>query len=571
MTKLQGSTTKKQFAMSNTSLQRLGIGHWTLVLLWSLVLGSWSFAQHAPPPPPPPHIGPSPLLYVRFVGPSGARVAVDSGIGFVREFQLPVTVGYRPGYIYRFALSGFSDQPDAVLYPTLEVRGTLQLPPKQRAVDYPAPIELTLDDIQQALAGALITKVIYLECPDLAVPQATSPDQMLETNLRPGDDALCEARKLGRPMGVLRIGGRTFTPEEMARAAIPGTVLLPGDHVIGPPAAKPVLAWAGCPIYDPYHGPKPATEECLHDGGDIGLPAGIDANGKLNGLDPSDTVAQYKDCQGHTHISPSNRICLCVPRYAALRIVTPPAGYESTLVLAAAKCVQENVQKKCVLPSLESKCKEQLAGLRGRERPSAALATLGPSPILQLQVLRGYEMEIGPGAALCTTELKKLTLEQRACLKKCVELAALLSQAAGTHTVGQTEICSVVGQVNGVRVVTALQETRDYTCVCCDQPHVPDKPLALCKWTNVTTAQIGDVVTFYIKYSNQGGQPISDIVVSDNLTGRLEYMPGSAKTNHDAVFTMQQNEAGSLILRWEVQGRLLPAESGVVSFQAKIR
>src|SRR5262249_24235566 len=101
-----------------------------------------------PPRPPLPHIGPSPLLYVRFTGPIGARVTVHSGVALPRELQTPVAVGYRPGYIYRFALSQLPDAPNAVLYPTLEVRGTLQLPPKQRAADYPVPIVLTDEDIQ---------------------------------------------------------------------------------------------------------------------------------------------------------------------------------------------------------------------------------------------------------------------------------------------------------------------------------------------------------------------------------------------------------------------------------------
>jgi hypothetical protein len=34
---------------------------------------------------------------------------------------------------------------------------------------------------------------------------------------------------------------------------------------------------------------------------------------------------------------------------------------------------------------------------------------------------------------------------------------------------------------------------------------------------------------------------------------------------------MRANEAGSLILRWETSGQLLPGQSGVVSFQARIR
>jgi uncharacterized repeat protein (TIGR01451 family) len=106
---------------------------------------------------------------------------------------------------------------------------------------------------------------------------------------------------------------------------------------------------------------------------------------------------------------------------------------------------------------------------------------------------------------------------------------------------------------------------------CCEEPCLPDKPLYLCKWVNAKYAQIGDIVTFYLRYSNIGGKPITDVAVSDSLTGRLEYIPGSSQSDRDAVFTTQENEAGSLILRWEINGRLLPGQSGVVSFQARIR
>jgi uncharacterized repeat protein (TIGR01451 family) len=527
--------------------------------------------QHPTPLPPLPAFGPSPLLYIRFAGPAGAHVTVYSGVSLPREFNVPVTVGVRPGYVYRVAISHLPDQQDVVLFPTLEIRGTLQLPPKQRAADYPVPVTLTHEDIQQAVAGILVTKVFYLEHPDHALPEASSPDQALETELHPGQDPLAEARCHGRPMAIMRIGGRSFTPDELVRQAIPGTVLLPGDHAIGPPVVAPYVPWGGWPIYDPKLGPKPPEEECLHDGGDVGRPAGIDSTGKLNGLDPSDTVAEYKDSHGGIHVARSNRICLCVPRYRVLRVITPPAGYETALVLANKQCVQENAVSKCLVPSKQTKQNEQLAGLRGRERLSAALATQGPTPLLQLQVLRGYDIEVGPAVALCTAEVKKLTIEQRARVKRQIECARLLSERIGTESLSQSETTSVVGQVNGVNILTTLQETRDFTCLCNGEPQPPDKPLVLCKWTNVTTAQIGDIVTFYLKFSNQGGQPITDVAVSDSLTARLEYVPGSAKSDRDAVFTMQQNEAGSLILRWEIQGRVLPGQGGIVSFQAKIR
>jgi uncharacterized repeat protein (TIGR01451 family) len=430
---------------------------------------------------------------------------------------------------------------------------------------------LTPEDITQALAGSLITKVIYLENPEQASPVATRPDQPLETDLKPSQDLLAEARALGRPMLVLRLGGRTLSPEEMAREAIPGTVLLPDQKTISMPPVGPYVPWARWPIYDPYLGPKPAEEECLSDGGDIGRPAGFDRDGRLQGLDPSDTVAEYKDSHGGRHVAHSNRICICVPRFAVIRTATPPAGYETAMVVGGAQGVQERAQINTRVPSLLAQQNEQLQGLRGRERPSANIGALGLDRLIRLEVLHAYEIDVGPAAALGSQALRLLTEEQRTRLTRQMELSRLLSQPYATQSVGQVEGASVVGRVEGLNTITTVQEARDCTLSCKEVPHAPDKPLCLYKWASAQTAKVGDTVTFYLKYSNQGGQPITEVAVSDSLTARLEYIPGSAKSDRDAVFTMQENSAGSLILRWEVSGRLLPGKSGVVSFQARIR
>jgi uncharacterized repeat protein (TIGR01451 family) len=126
--------------------------------------------------------------------------------------------------------------------------------------------------------------------------------------------------------------------------------------------------------------------------------------------------------------------------------------------------------------------------------------------------------------------------------------------------------------VEGLNLVSTTLTTADVTGICGEKPEcLVDRPLLLFKWAHRQEAQVGDLVTFYLKYSNNGSRPITDVAVSDSLTGRLEYIPGSAKSDRNAVFTLQENEAGSLILRWEISGRLLPGESGKVSFQARIR
>jgi uncharacterized repeat protein (TIGR01451 family) len=209
--------------------------------------------------------------------------------------------------------------------------------------------------------------------------------------------------------------------------------------------------------------------------------------------------------------------------------------------------------------------------MNGRLRPSAAIAQQGVVTAVKLQVLRAELLDIGPAVLLETKRLQLLSEVERVRLAKQIELARSLNEVVGLAQVEQSQRTMVAARAEGLGVIRATAETRSLTICCNEEPHPPEKPLCLFKWANAQCAKIGDVITFYLRYSNQGGLPISDVAVSDSLTGRLEYVPGSAKSDRDAVFTSQENEAGSLILRWEIGGRLLPGESGVVSFQAKVR
>jgi uncharacterized repeat protein (TIGR01451 family) len=98
-----------------------------------------------------------------------------------------------------------------------------------------------------------------------------------------------------------------------------------------------------------------------------------------------------------------------------------------------------------------------------------------------------------------------------------------------------------------------------------------EAPLLLDKWPDRCCAQIGDVVTFTLRYRNPGGLPIANVVVSDSLASRYEFMPGSGRADRAHTFTTQVNEVGSLILRWQINDPLPPHESGIVTFQVRIR
>jgi uncharacterized repeat protein (TIGR01451 family) len=342
----------------------------------------------------------------------------------------------------------------------------------------------------------VITRFLLVERPDDALPEATRKDQPIELSAPSEHEAEEIARARGCTLLVVRLGQRQLSPDEMAAQAIPGTILMPGEHALPPARDLPCVPWTCLPIW------------CIPDGGDFGQQAGNDRDGRLRGLDPGDTVAQYADSCGRLHIAVSNRVCLCVPRFLVVRTENMPVARLALVGPFDTEAVKAPALLEGTAPPLEKHQVELPSALLGRLRPSGSIFVTGPV---------------------------------------------------------------VVGRVQGAEVVATAEVTAIVTGSCPKPPPPPEKPLLIIKWPDRCGAEVGDIVTFYLKYSNHGGQPITDIAVSDSLAARFEYVPGSAKSDRDAVFTMQPNEAGSIIVRWEVAGALPPGQSGMVSFQVRIR
>jgi uncharacterized repeat protein (TIGR01451 family) len=457
---------------------------------------------------PLPPQAPAPLLFVRLSGPPGAHFVFYQG-AYRQELPAPVIVGIRPGYICRVEMTGLEGRRELSLFPTLEVRGSLRPPPKVNPAAFPAPVNITDQDVIAAVQGALITKVVYVESPYRAAPMATPADEPLVTQMPARADLLAEAHELGRPVLVLRLGQRPFTQEEMACQTTPGTILLPGMGALGPPAGPPQLPVVCWPWYDPIHGPRGPEEEVIRDGGDQGLRAGIGPDGRAANVGPEDTVAEYVDSTGTRRLVCSNRVCLYAPRFAVLRTELPPWGVESVVAVGLTRrTLAESVFAARQRPQQLLNV-EMLASLKGRQRPSITEQVEGPVAIAWLQ--------------------------------------------------------------NKPEVVVARVETREVVGTCKPPELLVDKPLCLEKCADRVAARQGDIVTFTLRYSNRGQLPMSDVAITDSLTTRLEYVQGSARSDRDAVFTTQENEVGSLILRWEISGVLQPGSVGYLTFQARVR
>ncbi len=140
-------------------------------------------------------------------GPTGLKVALARDGQFLPPLEAPVTTGMLVGAVYRFRVTNIPLRPGAELYPTVEVIDRLYAP-AGREHRFPIPVVLTEEDLRSALAGALVTRVIYLEDSEVAEPLAQLPGQQRTTDVGPADNALQTADQLGRPVAIMRIGSR---------------------------------------------------------------------------------------------------------------------------------------------------------------------------------------------------------------------------------------------------------------------------------------------------------------------------------------------------------------------------
>ena len=185
---------------------------------------------------------------VRIRAPQGARIALGmeastgslaaDAVASEARSQHDVLVGMRIGAVYRLTVTNIPNNPGLEIFPTLELIDRLY-PPSGLALRYPIPIELTLEELELAARGAFVTRVIYIEDPYQALPvQYNRDNDQPWMEALPGEDPLVTADRFGRPVAILRIGGR-----------VPSDV---GDISADPYGAPPVIRYAASQPSPPY-------------------------------------------------------------------------------------------------------------------------------------------------------------------------------------------------------------------------------------------------------------------------------------------------------------------------------
>ena len=120
-----------------------------------------------------------------------------------------MSVAMAMGRVYRFKLSNLpiAGAEGKELYPSIEVLGKLN-PPAGLENEFPIQVVLTRSDINLALNGQMVTRIIYLEDPRGPLPHRHQESAQPSFDVTSGQDPLRAAEKLGQPMAILRLGSR---------------------------------------------------------------------------------------------------------------------------------------------------------------------------------------------------------------------------------------------------------------------------------------------------------------------------------------------------------------------------
>jgi len=523
---------------------------------------------------------------LRIILPSTGEVTFFGPGNAIAQQTAPGQAGFLVGPLYRFKIAGMPEFPGEELYPSIELVDRLH-PPQGKAAEFPIPIVFTEEEIEKAVSGSLITKVIYLEQPDIAVPESL-PSGELHLPPRPIEltrHLLSQADVYGRPVALVRMGGRVVQPEELAAApAIDFNSGIPTEQAPEPQthggrgtekgivrtAHDPRIEGLDCPAGqidpfssgpvcdDPYLLSKKYPDEYLWDGGNREVTDHY-LGENSSGVETEDTIAEFKDAAGARRIRKSNRVAIFSPRFGSISNQTVTS--ERRLVNGPINTTTQAVND----------------GLKQGSGPKAnlALATTGRvktkargSGLENAQWQAGTSQNQRQGVTAETMNTYESVQKQRGSQNRTTEKALSgelltvveIAQHGQYPVVSGTDVSlgEVYAKTSSGEVVGSFSLDKRGN-------------LRIEKNADRTTARPGDVITFTITIRNIGDLKIEEVLVMDSLTPRLEFVADSMQTDLPVNFSTEDNRSGSELLKWEFTEPLKGQSSGTITFKVKVR
>lgn len=297
--------------------------------------------------------------------------------------------------------------------------------------------------------------------------------------------------------------------------------------------------------------------EFLCNGGDRLPTARARVGDQIIGVDVEDTVARYTTVRGETHVTPSNRVCVYAPRFGSVRRVT--GADIGAMAIGPHKMLHRDTP-------IGVDHDEPGLAVTGRDLPIRNDLVRGPDAMRARD--RGVPVEnvLQPEMAQDVLALLAgLSIMNRGILiKDDLPIILVGDQAATIWSVDQEVVVAVAGEV-------AAAITRDQTARELVVYELPNGRLRICKVADRGDALPGEIVTFLLRVDNVGDSPLSDIVLTDSLSARLQYVPESQKNTVNAEFSTSVNEDNSLRMTWKFPEELKVGEGTTIEFKCKVR
>ncbi|HVX15299.1 MAG TPA: hypothetical protein VHC22_29185 [Pirellulales bacterium] len=338
----------------------------------------------------------------------------------------------------------------------------------------------------------------------------------------------------------------------------------------GPPTGQEMMAQGapcGPPLAYQVHGqwkppgiscPWPA-EEYLCDGGDAGVPVAVSPDWEVYGLELEDTVAHYDTLDGRTLVEPSNKVCVYAPRFGAVRVVSRIAENENIDQPGGVERPEQLVKADHVDVPAGSLQRYQARGDIGTKIASAYRSHQGDGAMSSALFAVAFQDAFLPFEDLSAIRNGIFDQAEKARLSESTQAAIVWSHDLAVQAVLDGRVAVGVTQNERTEELFTVKDLRN------------SPKLRVIKVASTQSAQPGEFVDFTLRYDNVGDQPLGNIVLVDNLTTRLEYVPDSAQSSLKARFAVEPNEADSLVLRWEIDEDLKPGEGGIVRFRCRVR
>ncbi len=301
------------------------------------------------------------------------------------------------------------------------------------------------------------------------------------------------------------------------------------------------------------------TDEYVRDGADEPPKVLVTEYWRLTGMNAGDTVVHYETQSGRRVVEPTNPVYVYSPRFGAVRQVlsfSSEEQFEFAAGTAGSTAIQQSQRH---FAPLSSKQHYQLQEQTADRRVNQLASQQGDGTVSGTMGLRAVHDGFLPYENLSVLRTGKLEAHEFVLVAQAAEAARGWSHAAVVQVFIDSKAAVALPGVTAVDVFYGVEEP----------PTFPK--LRVIKLASRGHAAPGELIQFVIRFDNVGTEPLKNVTVVDSLTARLEFINGTADCSLPSEFSVEENQAGSSVLRWHLTEPLAPGEGGVIRFHCRVR